>query len=95
MNQHDTDHWLVRARTIRRLWYGSLLGLSVTVLLELLIPVKGYFGVDNWIGFGAVFGFGACLLMVLVAKALGLLLKRPEDYYSRSEKPIGEAGEDA
>ena len=37
--------------------------------------------VDGWFGFGAVFGFLSCLLMVLFAKALGVFLKRPRDYY--------------
>ena len=30
---------------------------------------------------GAVYGFLSCLLMVLFAKALGAVLKRPRDYY--------------
>ena len=38
---------------------------------------------DAWFGFGAVFGFAACVAMVLVAKALGLVLKRDDDYYLR------------
>jgi UPF0716 family protein affecting phage T7 exclusion len=53
--------------------------------LQAVIKVKGYFGVDGWIGFGAVFGFLSCLLMVLFAKGLGYLLKRDQDYY-RSER---------
>jgi len=48
---------------------------------QFVIKVKGYFGVDGWLGFAAIFGFVSCLLMVLVAKALGLVLKRDEDYY--------------
>ena len=35
--------------------------------------------------FGAVFGFLSCVLMVLFAKALGVLLKRPNDYYREQE----------
>jgi hypothetical protein len=51
------------------------------VLLQFVIKVKGYFGVDGWLGFGAAFGFLSCLAMVLVAKGLGVVLKRDEDYY--------------
>lgn len=75
------DHWLVRASTIRRLWWGFAIVLAATVLLQLVFKVKGYFGVDGWFGFGAVYGFLACAAMVLFAKALGWLLKRDEDYY--------------
>ncbi|WP_197911793.1 hypothetical protein [Kineobactrum salinum] len=55
--------------------------LLLIVLLQLLIPVKGYFGIDSWFGFGALFGFLSCVLMVIVAKLLGAILKRPDDYY--------------
>ena len=77
----ETDHWLVRSRTIRWLWIGFSAVLALIVLLQLVIKVKGYFGVDGWIGFGAVFGFLSCVGMVLVAKGLGRFLKRDENYY--------------
>ena len=80
-NSPEKDHWLVRAGTIRKLWAGFIGVLALTVLGQLIVGIKGYFGVDGWFGFGAVFGFLSCLLMVLVAKGLGLFLKRPEDYY--------------
>ena len=62
------DHWLVRPQTIRRLWWGSGILLALTVLAQVVIDVKGYFGIDGWFGFGALFG-------------LGWWLKRGEDYY--------------
>lgn len=84
MSQQD-DHWLVRPSSIKLLWrifYAVLAGL---VLLQLVIKVKGYFVVDGWFGFGAAYGFLACLAMVLVAKGLGYVLKRPEDYYAEED----------
>ena len=77
----ERDHWLVRPATIRKLWIGFALLLAATVLLQLVVKIKGYFGVDTWFGFGAVFGFLACVAMVVVAKGLGVVLKRDEDYY--------------
>ena len=75
------DHWLTRPATIRKLWIALYAVLALTVLAQLGIKVKGYFGVDGWFGFGAAFGFLCCVAMVLVAKVLGAVLKRPEDYY--------------
>lgn len=75
------DHWLTRPATIRKLWIALYTVLALTVAAQLAIKVKGYFGIDSWFGFGAAFGFLSCVAMVLVAKALGALLKRPEDYY--------------
>ena len=83
MNHREPDHWLVRPETIRWIWRISIVVLAITVLLQLVVKVKGYFGVDGWLGFGAVYGFLACLAMVLVAKGLGFALKRDEDYYRR------------
>jgi hypothetical protein len=75
------DAWLARPSTIRLLWWVFGIVLALTVAAQLVFKVKGYFGVDNWFGFGAIFGFLACLAMVLVAKVLGWVLKRPENYY--------------
>jgi hypothetical protein len=80
-NKSKTDHWLVQAATIQWLWRIFIVVLVLTVLAQFALPVKGYFGIDGWFGFGAFYGFLACLAMVLVAKALGFLLKRDEDYY--------------
>ena len=82
MNEkHEQDHWLARPATIKLLWRVFIAVLAALVIAQTAIYVKGYFGVDSWFGFGAVFGFASCLVMVLFAKALGYLLKRPEDYY--------------
>ena len=81
MNDEKELHWLVRPSTVRKLWIGSSIVLALVVLAQTVIYVKGYFGIDAWFGFGAVYGFGSCLVMVLVAKLLGLVLKRPQNYY--------------
>jgi len=77
----DEKHWLVRRKTIRILWivFGAILAL--TAAASLLIPIKGHFEIDGLFAFFAVFGFVACVIMVVVAKALGIFLKRPDDYY--------------
>ena len=75
------DAWLARPTTIRLLWWVFAVVLAVSVGAQFLFKVKAYFGVDGWLGVGAVFGFLSCLAMVLVAKGLGWILKRDEDYY--------------
>lgn len=81
MTDSDTGHFLTRPRTIKRLWWGFSAVLALTVLAQVVVYVKGYFTVDGWFGFGAVYGFACCVLMVLVAKALGTILKRSQNYY--------------
>lgn len=77
------EHWLVRPTTIRKLWLVMIIVLAASVLLQVFVPVHGHFGIDNSFAFGAWFGLGACMAMIIVAKLLGVLLKRPDDYYDR------------
>jgi len=86
MDPKQQDAWLVRPSSIKTLWRFFWAILILTVLAQLVIKVKGSFGFDSWIGFGAVFGFISCLLMVLFAKALGMLLKRDQEYYLKDLK---------
>ncbi|MCY4198618.1 MAG: hypothetical protein OXF31_02160 [Gammaproteobacteria bacterium] len=87
----EQEHWLARPATIKRLWWGFAVLLVITVLAQLIVHVKGYFVVDGWFGFGASYGFLACLAMVLFAKGIGFFLKRKERYYERDDDTGGDA----
>ena len=76
-----TDHWLVRPRTIRRLWQLFIAILALTVLAELAIEAHPHFAIERLFGFNALYGFLACAALILVAKGIGLLVKRPDRYY--------------
>ncbi len=78
----EDDAWLARPSTIRKLWQLFWFVLALTVVAQVFIKVKGYFGVDGWFAFGAIYGFLCCLAMVLFAKAIGNVLKRDENFYS-------------
>lgn len=80
MSVHDTA-WLSRPRSVRILWIAFALVLGISVLAQIGLQVHPHFGIDGWFGFHALFGFVACVAMVLIAKLLGWLLKRPDDYY--------------
>ena len=46
------------------------------------INKHAYFAWENWPGFYAIYGFIACVLLVLISKyILRPLIKRDEDYY--------------
>lgn len=75
-------HWLDEPRNVRLLWRLFLAVLALTVLVELLVDLHPHFAVEGLFGFHAWFGLLACAAMILVAKALGVLLKRPDSYYN-------------
>ena len=77
----DHDHWLVRPHNIRKLWIVFIAILALTVLAEFVWHPHPYFTLDAIFGFGAWFGFLACVALVAFAKVLGVLLKRKDTYY--------------
>lgn len=54
---------------------------ALVLLAEPLVHKHGDFAVEGWFGFHGLFGFVACVALVLAAKALRRILKRPADYY--------------
>ena len=77
------QHWLVRPGTIRLLWIIFLFVLALTVLASLFTEVHAWFRIDGSFAFYAWYGFLTCIGMVIVAKLLGRLLQRKENYYDR------------
>jgi hypothetical protein len=75
------DHWLVRDSTIRKLWIVFAIVLVILVLLDFVVAHHAHFGIDGTFGFGAWYGFASCVALVVLAKALGFFLKRPDTYY--------------
>lgn len=60
-------------------FYASLV---VLLLIEFLLHKHPHFGWEAWPEFFAVYGFVACVVLVIVAKYfLRPLVKRDEDYY--------------
>jgi uncharacterized membrane protein len=73
--------WIVR--NARRLSWVLLGIMAIIVVIDILVPTGyGRFPWDGIGGFGAVYGFISCVLIIVVSKALGYgLLYRPENYY--------------
>ena len=66
--------------------------MAALVVADVLIPTGyGRFPWDTIGGFGALYGFVSCVLIVVVSKALGYAwLYRPEDYYDKRTPPDSE-----
>jgi len=79
----EKPHWLDQPRNIKLLWRGFLVVLLLTVLAEFLVPMHPHFAIESIFGFNAWYGFLVCALMIVVAKGLALVLKRPDTYYGK------------
>jgi hypothetical protein len=81
----EAVHWLDQPRNVKRVWRGFLVVLALTVLAEVIVRLHPHFAIESVFGFSAWFGFLACAAMIIVAKALALLLKRPDTYYGQRD----------
>ena len=75
------QNWFYKESSIKKLWIGSGIVLALTVVAEFFVKLHPHFEVESYFGFHAVYGFLACVVMVVFAKGLGYLIKRKDDYY--------------
>ena len=69
-------------RSAQRLLRIFYLALAALLVAGLVVPGHPHFSWEKWPGFYAVYGFVACVVLVLVAKyILRPLVRRNEDYY--------------
>ncbi|HRK56452.1 MAG TPA: hypothetical protein PLQ67_02890 [Burkholderiaceae bacterium] len=62
-------------------WVVFALALAASVVAEPWVSLHPHFAIESVFAFYALFGLASCVLMVVVAKAVGLLLARPDTYY--------------
>ena len=74
-------YWLDDTRNVDRLVLGFYIVCGLLIAIDVLVPKHGPFAIEHLFGFYGVFGFVACVALVLIAKQLRRILMRPEDYY--------------
>jgi len=74
------EYLVKNARTLTWVMLGIM---ALLVIADILIPTGyGRFPFDTIGGFGALYGFVSCVLIIVVSKLLGYaFLYRSEDYY--------------
>lgn len=76
-------YWLDRKENVTKVYWSVWALCGLLLLIELAVDMHGAFAIEHWFGFHGLFGFVACVGLVLVAKALRRILRRPENYYDR------------
>ena len=82
-NRGERQRWLDRKGNVDKVYWGVWLLCALLLAVEPLAHKHGEFSFEDWFGFHGWFGFVACVALVLAAKWLRVLLKRPEDFYER------------
>lgn len=86
-----TRGWFDRPENVRKVIFGLFIVCGVFVLIDVVFWLidfdkHPYFKWETWPGFYAVYGFVACVLLVMVAKhVLRPLVMRNENYYDKDD----------
>lgn len=68
---------------VQRFLIAFFISLAALLVVDFFIAKHGHWPFENVPNFFAAYGFVSCVVLVLVAKVLRLMIKRPEDYYDR------------
>lgn len=82
MKEKKVWDWLDYPQNIRKVRIWFYIVLALLVLPDLFIHKHAlFYSYETWPGFYALFGFVSCVVIIVVSKLLGFVLKRKEDYY--------------
>ena len=85
----ERRRWLDEPANVRRIYRGLWVLCAVLLVAGEAVLRLGHdpgaahvgFAFESWPGFHALFGFSACVALVLAARELRKLLMREENYY--------------
>ena len=79
----NKKYWLDRPESVRKIYVGLWIFGLAWVIPDFFLNKHEDVEFAAMLGFYAIFGFFACVALVLTAKGLRRILMRPEDYYDR------------
>lgn len=79
----ERRYWLDEPRNVDRVVWALYSICAFLLAIDIFVPKHGPFGIEHVFGFYGIYGLIACIGLVLAAKALRVILMRPEDYYDR------------
>ena len=77
------SYWLDDPHHVDRLVRGFYAVCGLLLAIDVFVLKHGPFAIEHMVGFYGIFGFVACVALVLIAKQLRRVLMRPEKYYDR------------
>ncbi len=84
MSVRPTDektYWLDDRRNVDKVWWALIALCALVFIADAFYEKHPEFGIEYVFGYYGLYGFIACVFLVLMAKALRRILRRPEDYY--------------
>ncbi len=75
--------WIDDPNNVTKLVYALYAACALLVVIDPFVHKHGPFAIEHVWGFYAICSFIACVGVVLAAKAVRVVLMRPEDYYDK------------
>lgn len=86
---HSADsgrkYWLDDPKNVDKIYWGVILVCAALFLADALYEKHPQFAIEKVFGFYGLYGFVACVGLVLAAKELRRWLMRDEDYYENEK----------
>lgn len=77
----EKRYWLDDPRNVRKIYHGLIAICALLLLSDAFYHKHVELAAEAWFGFYGIFGFVACVGLVLAAKELRKILMRDEHYY--------------
>jgi hypothetical protein len=81
----ERKYWLDSRANVDKIYWGLVVICAALFLGDALYQKHPEFSFEKTFGFYALFGFGAFVFIVFVAKGLRKILKRGEEFYADPE----------
>lgn len=78
-------YWLDNPKNVDKVYWSVIVVSALLFLCDALYHKHPQFGIEKAFGFYGLFGFIACVGLVLAAKGLRVWLMRGEDYYDEKD----------
>lgn len=79
----EKTYWLDNPRNVAKVFWSVVVVCALLFVADAIYDKHVELEAETWFGFYGIFGFVACVVLVLVAKELRKILMRAEDYYDR------------
>ncbi len=79
------QYWLDKPGNVKKLLIILYVVCALLLLTDVFYHKHAIISLEESFGFYGIYGFVACVILVLVAKEMRRLLGRAEDYYERND----------
>ncbi len=77
--------WLDRPTSAKRILIALSVLCAAFFFADAVYHKHSHFTAESWFGFYALFSFGVCAVLVILARLLRAVLIKPERYYDTDE----------